>query len=126
VSADVTAYYSCLKKNGLTLQTTNGGEPRIVKDQNVNDTASVTAAQEKCRDRMPAPSAVPASVEDLTAARELSACVREKGFTEYPDPDPKTGEVPAEAAEAAEALKSDPGLVSALLECTSGAGVSKG
>lgn len=121
VGVDETAYYSCLEENGLTLEETDGGQPRVDKDK--NDETSITAAEEKCRDLVPVQSAVPVSAEALAAARELSVCVREKGFEEYPDPDPTTGEVPDEAAGA---IKSEPGLVAALEECTPDTGAGDG
>ncbi|MEU9172091.1 hypothetical protein AB0D34_30575 [Streptomyces sp. NPDC048420] len=123
VSADIVAYYSCLEKNGLTLETTDAGEPRVDKDK--NDESAVPAAERKCKDLLPAPAPAASAISDkeLAAARELSACVREKGIADYPDPNPTTGEVPQDAAAAA---KSDPDLLAALQECTPGSGTNDG
>ncbi|MGW4032506.1 hypothetical protein ACWEFL_24880 [Streptomyces sp. NPDC004838] len=118
---EVKAYYSCLEKNDVVLETSEGGEPRVDKDK--NNTAAITKAEEKCRDLLPTPASAPVSAKALAAARELSACVREKGFKDYPDPDPATGDVPDSAAAAA---KSDPGLVAALEECTPDTGAGDG
>ncbi|UGY92686.1 hypothetical protein [Streptomyces gobiensis] len=112
VSAEETAYYRCLEKNGLVLETPNPGQLRVDKDKNT-DEAAATAAEETCRDFLKAIPDPPVSEERLAAARKVSACVREKGYEDYPDPDPKTGEVDLEAAGVAE----DPELRAALQDC---------
>ncbi|MFI6058739.1 hypothetical protein [Streptomyces sp. NPDC051286] len=112
VSAEEIAYYRCLEKNGLVLETPNPGQLRVDKDKNTDEAVAV-AAEEKCRDLQKAIPDAPVSEEDLAAAREVSACVREKGFEDYPDPDPKTGEVDLESAGVSE----DPELRAALRDC---------
>lgn len=112
VSAEEIAYYRCLEKNGLVLETPSPGQLRVDKDKNT-DQAAAAEAEEKCRDLQKAIPDAPVSEESLAAAREVSACVRQKGFEDYPDPDPKTGEVDPNAA----GVSKDPGLRAALQEC---------
>jgi len=109
------AYYGCLEDAGLVLQTTGEGQLRLDKDK--NSAAAVTEAETKCADLQPAPGEVTVSAEDLAAAQELSDCVQGKGIKDYPDPDPKTGELPITDELAAE-IKSDPDILAALAECT--------
>ncbi|MGW4818409.1 hypothetical protein ACWEP4_05360 [Streptomyces sp. NPDC004227] len=91
-SAQEVAYYRCLEKNGLTLEARNDGQLRV--DKNRNDDASMGSAQAKCVDLLPdVASAAPAPSAFVAKARKFSACVRENGFPEYPDPDPTTGDV---------------------------------
>ncbi|MET8129169.1 hypothetical protein ABZV67_32695 [Streptomyces sp. NPDC005065] len=112
VSAEEIAYYRCLEQNGLVLEAPNPGQLRVDKDKNTDEAVAMAAA-EKCRDLQKAIPDAPVSEESLAAAREVSACVREKGFDDYPDPDPKTGEVDLEAAGVSE----DPELRVALHDC---------
>ncbi|MER5205076.1 hypothetical protein [Streptomyces sp. NPDC002825] len=87
-------YYRCLEENGLVLEKRDDGQLRVDKDK--NEPATMKDAQAKCADKLPAPtptstSTVPADF--LAKEKELSACIRKNGFSEYPDPDPSTGEV---------------------------------
>ncbi|WP_326658691.1 hypothetical protein [Streptomyces sp. NBC_00385] len=84
--ADEAAYYTCLKGEGIPLETTDGGALRVEKGKG-NDAAILTA-EKKCVGLLPSPSMVPASKEDMARARELSACLREHGVKDYPDPAP--------------------------------------
>ncbi|WP_031084071.1 hypothetical protein [Streptomyces sp. NRRL WC-3549] len=97
VSAQEIAYYRCLEENGLVLEEPNPGQLRVDKDKNT-DEAVAAEAEDKCRDLQKAIPDAPVDEESLAAAIEASVCVREKGFEDYPDPDPKTGEVDLEAA----------------------------
>lgn len=112
VSAEEITYYRCLEENGLALHTPNPGQLRVDKDKNT-DEAVALAAQEKCQDLQKAIPDAPVSEDTLEAAREVSACVRKKGFEDYPDPDPKTGEVDPQAA----GVTDDPELRAALQDC---------
>jgi hypothetical protein len=69
-----------------------------------------------------APVSAGVSAGTLEDARELSACIRGKGFTDFRDPDPTTGEF---VDESVEAMKTDPALMAAYKEC-SGTGENKG
>ncbi|MFJ5896636.1 hypothetical protein ACIQFZ_14405 [Streptomyces sp. NPDC093064] len=81
-----------MEKNGLALEARNDGRLRVDKDQ--NDDASMGSAEAKCVDLLPdVASAAPAPGAFVAKVRKFSACVRENGFSEYPDPDPTTGDV---------------------------------
>lgn len=80
------AYYTCLKGEGIPLDTTESGALRVEKGRS-NDAAMLTA-EKKCAELLPSPSMVPASEEDMARARRLSACLRENGVKDYPDPAP--------------------------------------
>ncbi|MEU4092630.1 hypothetical protein [Streptomyces sp. NPDC026673] len=112
VSAEEIAYYRCLEKNGLVLETPNPGQLRVDKDKNT-DEAVAAAAEDTCRDLQKAIPDAAVSEETLELEREVSACVREKGFEDYPDPDPETGAVDLTAA----GVQEDPELRAALQDC---------
>ncbi|MFE2290926.1 hypothetical protein [Streptomyces sp. NPDC059452] len=112
VSAQEIAYYRCLEKNGLVLETPNPGQLRVDKDKNTDEAVTV-AAEKACQDLQAAIPDTAVSEESLAKARELSSCVREKGFADFPDPDPETGEVDLTVAGVAK----DPKLRAALQEC---------
>ncbi|MFF2779538.1 hypothetical protein ACFVU3_32150 [Streptomyces sp. NPDC058052] len=93
VGTEEEGYYRCLEANGLVLEKRDDGQLRVDKD--ANELAAMTEAEAKCRDKLPtgAPrstATVPAAF--LAKSQKLSACVRENGYPEYPDPDPATGE----------------------------------
>ncbi|MET9518409.1 hypothetical protein [Streptomyces sp. NPDC002994] len=113
VSDETRAYFDCLKDNGLTLETTDGGELRVEKG--TNSDAKTIAAEKKCVDLRPAPTVSALPKDQLAKARELSACIREKGIKNYPDPD-KNGNVQL-SAELAKSLKANPDFPKAEQEC---------
>ncbi|MEU7020533.1 hypothetical protein ABZ990_07715 [Streptomyces sp. NPDC046203] len=106
------AYYDCLGAQGLKLQDKHG-EKHVDKDANTNE--AIAAAEKQCAAKMPGP-AKPDSAS-LEAAKKVSACVREKGVTDYPDPDPATGDVPL-SGDLATRMKSDPKVIAALKACS--------
>ncbi|MFR9676308.1 hypothetical protein [Streptomyces sp. TR06-5] len=112
VSAEEVAYYRCLGDNGLVLETPNPGQIRVDKDANTDKDVAM-AAEEECRPLLDAIPDAPVSEEALETARDVSACVREKGFEDYPDPDPSTGEVDPGAA----GVPENPELRAALSDC---------
>lgn len=103
--ADEVAYYTCLKGEGLSLETTDSGALRVEKGSG-NDAAMLTA-EKKCVALLPSPSMVPATKEDMARARKLTACLREHGVKDYPDPDPN-GDFPL-SNELSYRMKTDPG-----------------
>ncbi|MBT2397064.1 hypothetical protein [Streptomyces sp. ISL-100] len=113
VSDEMRAYFDCLKDNGLTLETTDGGEPRVEKG--TNSDAATIAAEKKCVDLRSEPTVSALPKDQLAKARELSACIREKGIKNYPDPDAK-GNVQL-SAELAKSLKANPDFPKAEQEC---------
>lgn len=91
-SQEETTYFRCLEKQGLVLEELEDSRLRVDKDAPANSTEKQLRAQESCRDLIPKEEAPEATEEQLAKAREFSACVRAQGITDYPDPDPKTGE----------------------------------
>ena len=59
----------------------------------------------------------PMAPEDIARMRQFAACVREHGVPDWPDPDPRTGEITFPSDEAAAAVKRDPYLHDALKVC---------
>ncbi|MEU8627653.1 hypothetical protein [Streptomyces sp. NPDC048669] len=102
--ADETAYYRCLEDQGIALETTNDGMLRVRKGKDNN--AAILAAEKKCAGLQPSPATASATEEDMVRARKLSACLREHGVKDYPDPGPG-GDAPL-SAELAHAMKTDP------------------
>lgn len=84
--ADEVAYYTCLKGQGIPLETTDRGALRVEKGK--GNIAAILTAEKKCVDLLPSPSMVPATKEEMARARKLSACLREHGVKGYPDPAP--------------------------------------
>ncbi|MGW1158179.1 hypothetical protein ACWD5Q_17685 [Streptomyces sp. NPDC002513] len=98
-SSQERAYYGCLEKHGVVLEKRDDGQLRVDKDK--NEDTSLTGAEAKCADLLPDHvSASPAPSEAVAAARNFSACVRKNGFPDYPDPDPKSGQVDLPADQA--------------------------
>ncbi|MFF8375153.1 hypothetical protein ACF07V_03330 [Streptomyces sp. NPDC015661] len=111
-TADWAAYYDCLGAQGLKLQDTAGGEKRVDKDANKPD--AIVAAEKACVAKLPARG--PVDPARLEAAKKLSACMREEGIADYPDPDPATGEVALDGDLGAR-MKGDPKVIEALKAC---------
>ncbi|THA72812.1 hypothetical protein E6P78_01340 [Streptomyces sp. A0958] len=81
------AYYRCMEDQGIPLDTTDDGSLRIEKG--ADNEAAALAAEKECASLHPSPPAmVPATKEDMARARKLSACLREHGVKDYPDPAP--------------------------------------
>ncbi|MCZ0980796.1 hypothetical protein O1L60_22410 [Streptomyces diastatochromogenes] len=111
VAAGWSAYYDCLGAQGLKLQD-NGDGKRVDKDANTNE--AIGAAEKACRPLLPGKE--PIDPARLAEARKFTACMREKGIVDYPEPDPATGDIPVEG-ELGARLKSDPKVIAALREC---------
>lgn len=82
-------FYTCMQQHGMTLSYGDDGAPHFVE----KESPQYPDAQKACLPLLPSPSPLPASPQELAAARESSACMRERGISWYPDPDPVTGEV---------------------------------
>jgi hypothetical protein len=120
------AYLDCLAGAGVKLTTTSEGVRQIDKDQAAAST--LKGAERKCVDLLPATAGDgggdgATSPQQLAKARKASDCVRGQGFPDYPDPDPKTGEIPV-TEDLAKSLKGDPKLVAALQKCGGRSGSS--
>ncbi|MFE3073194.1 hypothetical protein [Streptomyces sp. NPDC059247] len=120
-TADWAAYYDCLGAQGIRLQRSEGGEKRVDKDANTAE--ALASAEKACAAKQPGRPKPAAS--RLEAAGKTAACMREKGVTDYPDPDPATGEIPLTGA-FADKVKSDPKVIAALKACAPGAGSGDG
>lgn len=73
----------------MTVSYGENGAPHFVE----KESPRYPEAQKACLSLLPpAPSPVQASPQELAAAREASACMRARGISWYPDPDPVTGE----------------------------------
>ncbi|MGY5060888.1 hypothetical protein ACWDFR_43735 [Streptomyces sp. 900105755] len=92
--AQEVAYYRCLEKQGMALEVTDSGHLRVDKDKAAAaGAAKQQAAEDKCRSKLPGSTQPKASADVVEAARKITACFRENGVPEYPDPDPRTAEI---------------------------------
>ncbi|MFF9122308.1 hypothetical protein ACF09J_03160 [Streptomyces sp. NPDC014889] len=118
-SSQELAFYRCLEKQGVVLEKRDDDLLRVDKDR--NDQKTQTRAEAKCADLLPDPvTAAPAPSEAVASAQAFSACVRKNGFPDYPDPDPKSGQVdlPGDQAEAYRT----PEFLAAAKKCSPGSG----
>lgn len=79
-------YYRCLEDHGIPLARTSDGVLRVEKGKDNN--AAIMAAEKKCAALMPPPAVRRAGKEEMARAMKLSACLREHGVKDYPDPGP--------------------------------------
>ncbi|WP_405856519.1 hypothetical protein OG361_23475 [Streptomyces sp. NBC_00090] len=91
VDAAYAAHTECLGKHGVELKEKSAGV--WVVDKGVIDHKAMLAAQEECKSLLP--TELPVDQEALKVGKQISECYRRNGYPDYPDPDPKTGEVPA-------------------------------
>jgi hypothetical protein len=118
-SAEERAYYGCLEENGIALEERDDGRLRVDKDK--VEEAPHAAAQAKCANLLPGDApAAPAPAAFVAKTMKFSACVRENGFPEYPDPDPGTGQVDVGADE--ESAYTTPEFRAAADMCSSDSG----
>lgn len=101
------AFFACLKEQGLPMKDTPSGVQ--VVDGAKSDPAKVREAELACAAKRVQPSVDAAT---LAKAKEFAACMRANGATDFPDPDPVTGDSRADAR-----LKADPKGVAALRKC---------
>ncbi|GAA3069619.1 hypothetical protein GCM10017562_40630 [Streptomyces roseofulvus] len=87
-------YYRCLEDQGVVLEKRDDAQLRVDKDAAAKDPEGMARAEAACKDLLPPRRDAVPPAERLAKAREFSACVRGKGFADYPDPDPETGDVP--------------------------------
>src|SRR5262249_40047772 len=116
-SAD--AYAECLRSHGLVMEeyTAEDGSTRSRPDKTRNDIQAINDAVTACVDLLPTddPSSTAApSAEALATRLRSAACIREHGVTEFPDPDPATGDFPID-----EAVKYHPSMRTAMEACRS-------
>ncbi|MFF1409781.1 hypothetical protein ACFVX6_08285 [Streptomyces sp. NPDC058289] len=78
-----------MQQHGMNVSYGENGAPHFVE----KESPQYPEAQKACLSLLPSPSPVQAGAQELAAARKASACMRERGISWYPDPDPVTGEV---------------------------------
>jgi hypothetical protein len=86
-------YSQCMRDQGLTWfpdpQADGGMKVSVPDGTNQN---AMEKAEEACKDYAPgANRGVKISTEDLEKVRQMSQCIREHGFSRYPDPDSNGG-----------------------------------
>ncbi|WP_329377861.1 hypothetical protein OG625_08370 [Streptomyces sp. NBC_01351] len=81
-------YFDCLKKNGLAVETTDAGEPRLAK---TDPEAKVAAAEKACAALKPAGAPQQINPEQLAKEQQWADCLRRQGLGWVPDPNPSTG-----------------------------------
>lgn len=106
------AYYECLSEQGLVLEDRDDGKYRLDKDQNSD--AEIKAGEKQCADLQPEQQ--PVSDATLEKARAFSACMRENGVPDFPDPNPTTGDLDVDA-EKLKDLKYDAAVQAAKEKC---------
>lgn len=91
-SAQEVAFYRCLESHGVLLEKRDDDQLRVDKDK--FDEAVNIAADAACKHLQPGHESVPPpSPEQLAKVKKFSVCMRGKGFADYPDPNPATGQV---------------------------------
>ncbi|MFD7560078.1 hypothetical protein ACFV9E_36945 [Streptomyces sp. NPDC059835] len=76
-----------MKKNGLAVEFTDSGEPRLAK---TDPQDKVTAAEKACESLKPALEPQQISAEQLANERRRADCLRRQGLDWVPDPNPST------------------------------------
>ena len=108
-------YAQCMAEHGAP-------QPRAA-DKDAGDPqapalASAQAAFEACQQYLGGEvAASPMSAEDIAKMRQFSECVREHGVPDWPDPDPRTGQITFPSDDVATAVKKNPDLPAAMKAC---------
>jgi hypothetical protein len=115
--AQIRKYRDCLTQNGVKLLDTPTAEGLPQVDKQSTDVKVLGDAQEKCREYVPSGGdATRAPAADIETSRKYAACIRKHGVSDYPDPDPVTGD-PGISDELGARLKTDPDMVTATEAC---------
>jgi len=108
-------FLACMRAEGVELSHPDGdrGEPTT----DVDGAERLQNALSACREYAPG-GGVPTklSPEDIEKTRLYAVCMREQGVTDYPDPDPATGQPPL-TDDLAERLKHDASVIAADEAC---------
>jgi hypothetical protein len=113
VSARAVQYEQCLSRHGYQLPAPEDKDTLPVTT-GPSEQAAMAACQRYLGGEV---ESSPMAPEDIARMRQFSACVREHGVPDWPDPDPRTGEITFPSDEAAAAVKRDPHLHDALKVC---------
>lgn len=119
-------YIDCMRGHGVVMvdELTSEGTPQIDKGRTPLD--RVGDALAACKRLLPGGQQSPRpAAQDIEVRRQYSMCIRSHGVSDYPDPDPDTGE-PKMSDDLARRLKADPHLNSAMLACQNIAPVRPG
>lgn len=88
----------CMRENGVDMPDPKGGRVEIRASAKPagpggpEESTEVEAAQKKCAHLMPNGGKPPKpKPEELAKMRAMSACMRDNGISEFPDPDPDGG-----------------------------------
>ncbi|MFD9307210.1 hypothetical protein ACFWCB_31840 [Streptomyces sp. NPDC060048] len=79
------AFFRCMEDQGVPMRDTGSGV-RVV-DESAADPAKVREAERSCESHRVVP---PVGDEQMAQAVKFTACMRENGFPDFPDPDPRT------------------------------------
>lgn len=114
-------YAQCLQSQGLVMEqfTAEDGTTQSRPDKERNDISKVTTAAEACKDKLPTETGTgdnTLTAEDIENRRKYSACIREKGVPEFPDPDARTGEFVMND-ELSRRVKENPAMRTAMEAC---------
>ncbi|MGI5216061.1 hypothetical protein [Plantactinospora sp. CA-290183] len=105
-------YLACLRSHGVQVADPERGKQVELNEDRPQDKQAAQA----CRQYLP--TNANAGKGDIGALREYSACMREKGLADFPDPDPERG------LQLPKTLLNDPAFKAADQEC--GQGVKSG
>jgi len=112
-------YIDCMRSRGVVMldELTSEGMPQVDKAR--SPFQKVAAGMDACKESIPSAADAPRpAAADVERMRRYAACLRSQGLSDYPDPDPQTGE-PALSEELALRLKQDPRLPVAERACAS-------
>lgn len=110
-------YIDCMRSHGVAMldELTSEGMPQVDKDRTTFQ--KVAAGMDACKASMPKASDAPRpAAADVETMRRYAVCLRSQGLSDYPDPDPETGQPPL-TDELARRLKQDPRLPAAEAAC---------
>ncbi|MEU3604919.1 hypothetical protein AB0E83_05600 [Streptomyces sp. NPDC035033] len=100
VEAAYNPYMKCLGENKVKIMERSPGVLAVDKAAMDGDPDGVMlAAQKKCENLIPAE--LPVDPVALEQQKKLAECYRRNGYPDWPDPNPKTGEIEADMDDSA-------------------------
>lgn len=119
-------YIDCMRGHGVVMvdELTSEGIPQVDKGRTPLD--RVGGAMAACKGFLSSAQGSPRpAAQDIEKRRQYSMCIRSHGVSDYPDPDPDTGD-PKMSDDLARRLKADPHLTSAMQACQNTAPITPG
>jgi hypothetical protein len=112
-------FQQCMHDHGVDVQTGPKGDVAI--QASPADKRRAITATEACQAYLPGGGEkLKLSPEDIEKLRQLSQCIRDHGFADWPDPDPETGQMRLDSlGEHGADLKTDPQFQRAMQACES-------